>query len=179
MAVFCSPGLVYGCVCCVYSVKDSWAGAFSLLLALVGKQPLFEVIALAAHVRPALSATGDDPVAGDQERNRVPPHGPAHRPHRSGVSRHLCQALIRDGLTQLHVPQQSVQDVAREGVSLQGRVVKAGERETPSGLRRTEVRLEPLDAALQLGARFAEALTDHTARGGRTAGAPFSRCDIH
>jgi len=48
-------------------------------------------------------------------------------------------------------------------------VVKGRERETPSGLRLTEVRLEPFNAALQLGARFCRAIVDHTAQGGLAA----------
>lgn len=48
--------------------------------------------------------------------HRVPPHGPSHRSHRSGVSRHLSQPLVRDRLTKLHVPQKCVQDAAGEGV---------------------------------------------------------------
>lgn len=47
--------------------------------------------------------------------------------------------------------------------------MKAGERETPSGLRLAEVRLEPFDAALQLGARFCGAIVDHAAQGGCAA----------
>lgn len=35
----------------------------------MGEQPLFEMVALAAHVRPALSAARDDSVAGDEQRN--------------------------------------------------------------------------------------------------------------
>lgn len=35
----------------------------------MGEQPLFEMVALAAHVRAALSVAGDDTVAGDEERN--------------------------------------------------------------------------------------------------------------
>ncbi len=44
--------------------------------------------------------------------------------------------------------------------------MKGRERETPSGPRLTEVRLEPFNAALQLGARFCRAIVDHTAQGG-------------
>jgi len=47
--------------------------------------------------------------------------------------------------------------------------VKGRERETPSGPRLAEVRLEPFDAALQLGAHFCQAIVDHTAQGGLTA----------
>lgn len=36
---------------------------------LVGEQPLFEMVAPAAHVRPALSTARNDSVAGDDERN--------------------------------------------------------------------------------------------------------------
>lgn len=165
------------CVYTVYRMKDSGAAAFPSL-SLVGEQPLFEVVALAAHVRAALSAAGDDTVAGDEERDRVPPHGPSHRAHRFGVSRHLRQPLVRHRLAQLHLPQQSVQHAAREGVSAQGRVVEGGQRQGPGGARLAEVRPQPLDAELQLGARFAGAIVDHTAARGARA-APFSRCDIH
>ena len=47
--------------------------------------------------------------------------------------------------------------------------MKGREWETPSGLRLTEVRLEPFNAALQLGARFCRAIVDHTAQGGLNA----------
>lgn len=47
--------------------------------------------------------------------------------------------------------------------------MKARERETPSGLRLTEVRLEPFNAALQLRARFCQAIVDHTAQGAPAA----------
>lgn len=55
--------------------------------------------------------------------------------------------------------------------------MKAGERETPSGPRLAEVRLEPFDAALQLGARFRGAVVDHAAEGGRAAPARDTRQD--
>lgn len=35
----------------------------------MGEQPLFEMVALAAHVRPTLSTARNDSVAGDEERN--------------------------------------------------------------------------------------------------------------
>lgn len=38
----------------------------------MGEQPLFEMVALAAHVRPALSTAGNDSVAGDEEGNLAP-----------------------------------------------------------------------------------------------------------
>lgn len=47
--------------------------------------------------------------------------------------------------------------------------MKGRERETPSGLRLTEVRLEPFNAALHLRARFCRAVVDHTALGGLAA----------
>lgn len=47
--------------------------------------------------------------------------------------------------------------------------MKGRERETPSGLRLGEVRLEPFYAALHLGARFCRAIGDHTAQGGLAA----------
>lgn len=47
--------------------------------------------------------------------------------------------------------------------------MKGRERETPSGLRLAEVRLEPFNAAPQLGAHFRRAVVDHTAQGGLAA----------
>ncbi|TNN44440.1 hypothetical protein EYF80_045364 [Liparis tanakae] len=135
----------------------------------------FEMVALAAHVRPTLSTARNDSVAGDEQGNRVPPHGSSHCPRRSGVSRHLCEALVRDRLSGLHMLQKYLQHAAPERISLQGGVVKGGERETRGGLRVAEVRAEPLCAALQLGAHFCR--VDRTARGGLAA--PFSRCDVH
>lgn len=38
-------------------------------LSLMGEQPLFEMVALAAHVRPTLSIARNDSVAGDDEWN--------------------------------------------------------------------------------------------------------------
>lgn len=55
--------------------------------------------------------------------------------------------------------------------------MKGREWETPSGLRLSEVRLEPFNAALQLGARSCWALADHTAQGGLTAPARDIRQD--
>lgn len=43
--------------------------------------------------------------------------------------------------------------------------MKGGEREAPSGPGFTEVRLQPVDAALQLGARFCRPIVDHAAQG--------------
>lgn len=38
----------------------------------MGEQPLFEMVAPAAHVRPALSTARDDSVAGDEQGNLAP-----------------------------------------------------------------------------------------------------------
>lgn len=48
--------------------------------------------------------------------HRVPPHGPSHRPHRSGVSRHLSQAFVGDCLSKLHIAQKYLQHAAGERV---------------------------------------------------------------
>lgn len=48
--------------------------------------------------------------------------------------------------------------------------MKGGEREAPSGPGLAEVRLQPVDAALQLGARFCRPIVDHAAQG--VLGAP-------
>lgn len=48
--------------------------------------------------------------------HRVPPHGPSHCSHRSGVSRHLCEAFVRHRLSKLHIPQKCVQHAAGERV---------------------------------------------------------------
>lgn len=55
--------------------------------------------------------------------------------------------------------------------------MKGRERETPSSLRHSEVRLEPFNAALQLGARFCRAIVDHAVEGGLTAPARDIRQD--
>lgn len=47
---------------------------------------------------------------------RVPPHGPSHRSHCSGVSRHLSEAFVRHRLSKLHVPQKDLQHVAGESL---------------------------------------------------------------
>lgn len=48
--------------------------------------------------------------------HRVPPHGPSHRSHCSGVSCHLSEAFVRHRLSKLHVPQKYPQCAAGEGV---------------------------------------------------------------
>lgn len=47
--------------------------------------------------------------------------------------------------------------------------MKGRQWETPSSLRHSEVRLEPFNAALQLGARFCGAIVDHAVEGGLAA----------
>lgn len=44
--------------------------------------------------------------------HRVPPHGSSHRSHCSGVSRHLSEAFVRDGLSELHLLLKYVQHTA-------------------------------------------------------------------
>lgn len=56
---------------CVYWMKDTQPLSASDCpsLSLMGEQPLFEMVALAAHVRPTLSIARNDSVAGDDEWN--------------------------------------------------------------------------------------------------------------
>ncbi|TNN81858.1 hypothetical protein EYF80_007987 [Liparis tanakae] len=72
-----------------------------------------------------------------------------------------------------YLPLQRLKNFALISVSdrdfTRGGVVKGRERETPSGPRLTEVRLEPFYAAPQLGAHFCQAIVDHTAQGGLAA----------
>lgn len=57
-------------------------------LPLMGEQPLFEMVALAAHVRAALSVAGDDTVAGDEERDLATAGGRKERITPKDINKH-------------------------------------------------------------------------------------------
>lgn len=70
--------------------------------------------------------------------HRVPPHGPSHRTHRSGVSRHLSEAFVRYRLSKLHILQKYVQHTAGERVFSTKQRTGGEERETEGENRKSK-----------------------------------------
>lgn len=63
-------------------------------LPLMGEQPLFEMVALAAHVRAALSVAGDDAVAGDEERDLATAGGRKERITPQDINKHAGKFVV-------------------------------------------------------------------------------------